>query len=70
MTAHQGAVSQARGGRICAARLLTSSAIDGLTHTVRFDWAALGAWFEEDEQVFVHPRSRRRQVSRPGQASV
>jgi uncharacterized protein (DUF427 family) len=23
---------------------------------VRFDWAAMDAWFEEDEQVFVHPR--------------
>jgi uncharacterized protein (DUF427 family) len=40
-----------------AARLLTSSPISGLTGTVRFDWAALDAWFEEDEQVFVHPRS-------------
>ena len=25
--------------------------------TVRFEWAALDAWFEEDEQVFVHPRN-------------
>jgi uncharacterized protein (DUF427 family) len=24
---------------------------------VRFEWAALDAWFEEDERVFVHPRS-------------
>ena len=40
-----------------AARVLTSSQISGLTGTVRFDWAALDAWFEEDEQVFVHPRS-------------
>ena len=39
------------------ARLLTSSPIGGLTGTVRFDWAALDAWFEEDEQVFVHPHS-------------
>jgi uncharacterized protein (DUF427 family) len=32
--------------------------VDGeLTGTIRFDWAALDAWFEEDEQVFVHPRS-------------
>ena len=31
--------------------------MDGLAGTVRFDWAALDAWFEEDEQVFVHPRS-------------
>jgi uncharacterized protein (DUF427 family) len=31
--------------------------IDGeLRGTARFDWSALDAWFEEDEQVFVHPR--------------
>ena len=24
---------------------------------VRFDWAALDSWFEEDEQVYVHPRN-------------
>ena len=23
---------------------------------MRFEWSALDAWFEEDEQVFVHPR--------------
>jgi uncharacterized protein (DUF427 family) len=40
-----------------AARLLTDSPVPGLAGTVRFDWAALDAWFEEDEQVFVHPRS-------------
>ena len=39
-----------------AARVLAESPIGGLTGTVRFDWAALDAWFEEDEQVFVHPR--------------
>jgi uncharacterized protein (DUF427 family) len=33
-------------------------AADGeLAGTVRFEWSALDAWFEEDEQVFVHPRS-------------
>jgi uncharacterized protein (DUF427 family) len=40
-----------------AARVITQAAVDGLDGTVRFDWAALDAWFEEDEQVFVHPRS-------------
>ena len=40
-----------------AARVITESAVDGLEGTVRFEWAALDAWFEEDEQVFVHPRS-------------
>ena len=40
-----------------AARVLTESPVGGLSGTVRFDWAAMDAWFEEDEQVFVHPRS-------------
>lgn len=39
-----------------AARLLTESSVEGLAGTVRFEWAALDAWFEEDERVFVHPR--------------
>ncbi len=40
-----------------AAKLITESAIDGLAGTIHFDWDALDAWFEEDERVFVHPRS-------------
>jgi uncharacterized protein (DUF427 family) len=40
-----------------AAKLITESAIEGLTGTVHFDWKALDSWFEEDERVFVHPRS-------------
>ncbi|MFJ4840235.1 DUF427 domain-containing protein [Streptomyces sp. NPDC088746] len=28
-----------------------------LQGTVRFEWEALDSWFEEDEPVFVHPRS-------------
>ncbi|MGW3244123.1 DUF427 domain-containing protein [Streptomyces sp. NPDC001070] len=28
-----------------------------LLGTARFRWEALDAWYEEDEQVFVHPRS-------------
>jgi uncharacterized protein (DUF427 family) len=39
-----------------AARLVTKASVDGLDGMVRFEWAALDAWFEEDEQVFVHPR--------------
>lgn len=38
-------------------RVLTQSSIARLNGTVRLDWAALDAWFEEDEQVFVHPRN-------------
>jgi uncharacterized protein (DUF427 family) len=40
-----------------AAEVLTASSIATLTDTVRFTWSALDAWFEEDEQVFVHPRN-------------
>jgi uncharacterized protein (DUF427 family) len=40
-----------------AAKVLAESPIDGLSGTVRFEWDAMDAWFEEDEQVFVHPRS-------------
>jgi uncharacterized protein (DUF427 family) len=40
-----------------AAKVVTDSTVDGLTGTVRFDWSVLDAWFEEDEQVFVHPRN-------------
>ncbi|MER7850331.1 DUF427 domain-containing protein [Kitasatospora sp. NPDC096077] len=40
-----------------AARVLAESPVPGLTDTVRFDWAALDSWYEEDEQVFVHPRN-------------
>jgi len=38
-------------------KILRDSPIEGLSGTVRFDWSALDAWFEEDEQVFVHPRN-------------
>jgi uncharacterized protein (DUF427 family) len=38
------------------ARVYTDDALPGLAGHVRFDWAALDAWYEEDEQVFVHPR--------------
>jgi uncharacterized protein (DUF427 family) len=40
--------------RPSSARLYTEGSVAG---TVRFDWDALDAWFEEDEQVFVHPRN-------------
>jgi uncharacterized protein (DUF427 family) len=43
--------------RRAAARLLVASPIEGLRETVRFTWAAVDQWFEEDEEVFVHPRS-------------
>jgi uncharacterized protein (DUF427 family) len=39
-----------------AAAVLTDPVIPELAGTVRFDWQAMDAWFEEDEEVFVHPR--------------
>ncbi len=40
-----------------AAEVYGDDAPERLRQTVRFDWKALDAWFEEDEQVFVHPRN-------------
>ena len=40
-----------------AAKVLRDSPVEGIGGTVRFEWAALDAWFEEDERVFVHPRN-------------
>ncbi len=40
-----------------AARMITKSDIPGLTGTVRVEWNALDHWYEEDEEVFVHPRN-------------
>jgi uncharacterized protein (DUF427 family) len=40
-----------------AVRVYGPGAIEGVAGTAHFDWAALDAWYEEDEQVFVHPRS-------------
>ena len=50
-------VQAASGYRPGAAKVLRRSSVEGLSDTVRFDWQAVDAWFEEDEQVFVHPRS-------------
>jgi uncharacterized protein (DUF427 family) len=32
------------------------SPIDDLRDLIRLDWNSMDAWFEEDEQVFTHPR--------------
>lgn len=40
-----------------SAQLYTQSDVPGLTGTVRFDWKALDHWYEEDEEVHVHPRN-------------
>ena len=38
-------------------RVFGDDAINGVAGTARFNWDALDAWYEEDEQVFVHPRN-------------
>jgi uncharacterized protein (DUF427 family) len=39
-----------------AAVQFADSPIEELRDLIRFDWHAMDAWFEEDEQVFTHPR--------------
>jgi uncharacterized protein (DUF427 family) len=39
-----------------AALRYEQSPFDELRDTIRLDWDAMDAWFEEDEQVFTHPR--------------
>jgi uncharacterized protein (DUF427 family) len=43
--------------RPASAHVYTDDALEGLAGMVRFDWDAMDAWFEEDEEVFVHPRN-------------
>ncbi len=38
-------------------RLVVDPVRGELADTFRFRWAALSRWFEEDEEVFVHPRN-------------
>src|SRR4051794_4435709 len=39
-----------------AALLYEDSPIEELRNSIRLHWAAMDAWFEEDEEVFTHPR--------------
>jgi len=43
--------------RVDGAWTYADSPIEALRGRVRFEWSAADAWFEEDEEVFVHPRS-------------
>ena len=40
-----------------AARLVVASPVGVLFDTVRFVWNGIESWYEEDEEIFVHPRS-------------
>ncbi len=42
--------------RIDAAWRYADSPIEELRNLVRFDWDSMDGWFEEDEEVYVHPR--------------
>jgi uncharacterized protein (DUF427 family) len=39
-----------------AARWYTESPIEEINGHISLNWKAMDAWFEEDEQVYVHPR--------------
>ena len=41
---------------------LPESPISDLNDTYRIDWASMDHWFEEDEEVFVHPRDPYKRV--------
>jgi uncharacterized protein (DUF427 family) len=43
--------------RPSAVRVYRESSVEGLSGMARFEWSALDSWFEEDEEIFVHPRS-------------
>jgi uncharacterized protein (DUF427 family) len=43
--------------RVDAALQYDQSPIEELRDLVRFDWGAMDAWFEEDEEVYTHARS-------------
>src|SRR5215212_8171420 len=52
------------GGRTVerAALIYEDSPIEALRGLVRLQWGAMDAWFEEDEQVYVHPRDPYKRV--------
>ena len=55
--AHRFGLRSGEETRHGAVRVYHDDALRGLEGTARFAWPALDAWYEEDEQVFVHPRS-------------
>jgi uncharacterized protein (DUF427 family) len=45
-----------------AALRYEDSPVEQLREMVRFEWSAMDAWFEEDEEVFTHARDPHRRV--------
>jgi uncharacterized protein (DUF427 family) len=45
-----------------AALRYEDSPVEELRDAIRLDWDAMDAWFEEDEQVFTHPRDPYKRV--------
>src|ERR1700710_1150717 len=45
-----------------AAQRFDDSPVEALRGYVRLQWDAMTSWFEEDEQVFVHPRDPHKRV--------
>ena len=56
-TARRHALKVGEVERPAAARVYGDDSVVALIEHVRFEWDALDAWYEEDEQIFVHPRS-------------
>jgi uncharacterized protein (DUF427 family) len=54
------------GGRTAehAARayLQPPETVSGLADCIAFDWNSMDAWYEEDEEIFIHPRDPRHRV--------
>jgi uncharacterized protein (DUF427 family) len=60
--AHHFTVKAGGTEAVDAAWIFPDSPIEALRNLVRIDWAAMDSWFEEDEEVFVHPRDPYRRV--------
>jgi uncharacterized protein (DUF427 family) len=56
-TARQHGLKVGHVTRPKALRVYGADALPRLAGLARFEWDALDAWYEEDEQVFVHPRN-------------
>ena len=54
--AHYFTVKAGQEERVDAAWHYPDAAVTGLRDHIRFEWGEMDAWFEEDVEVFVHPR--------------